>query len=73
MSETTPLINKTVSQPENAMSGSAGEPVSCHVQQIGGKRKQSKQCKNGVGNYSLKDFDFLKVLGKGTYGKVCIQ
>ena len=35
------------------------------------KKKQVGRQMNGVAHYSLKDFDLLKVLGKGTYGKVC--
>ena len=34
------------------------------------KKKQVIREMNGVAHFSLKDFDLLKVLGKGTYGKV---
>lgn len=35
------------------------------------KKQVIRQMPNGMAHYSLKDFDLLKVLGKGTYGKVC--
>jgi hypothetical protein len=84
-SEKTPLLTTSISQPEvsnqasqecqsktNSLKEFSSNPSSDHnVQQTSYKRKPVRRQMNGVAHYSLKDFDLLKVLGKGTYGKVC--
>ena len=84
ISETTPLLKTSMSQPEvsipvpecqtktHSLKEFSSTPSSdCNVQQTSYKRKPVKRQINGVAHFSLKDFDLLKVLGKGTYGKVC--
>ncbi|XP_028396044.1 calcium-independent protein kinase C-like [Dendronephthya gigantea] len=70
ISDSTPLLHQTNSSQESPPKTPSS--LDSNVQHTGFKKKPVKRQMNGVSSYSLKDFDLLKVLGKGTYGKVML-